>query len=326
VTGRRPTRPAAPAPPPLTEQALMLPRCSTTSDHLDEPVLGTASVVRTWLLLEHPGSWSTTALQSRRVPARVGTVLARRANRHRVRVVLIRRPGRTAPDLPLTCFAATTGPAGSWLGRLTLERAEDVLDVDLGALRAGSRSAFGPVDDPVLCVCTHGSHDPCCAERGRPVASALAARFPAQTWEVSHIGGDRFAGNVVCFPDGDYLGRLDAASAVPVVEAYLGGHYVLPHLRGRAGFAPVVQAAEILVRERLGITARHGVRVLETRQRSVDTTVRLEVSGHGQLAASVRVGATEVGRHLTCHAAHGGAPSTYRLLDLTRVPGATGSP
>ena len=205
-------------------------------------------MVRTWLLLEHPGAWASTALQSRRLPPVVRTELARRANQHRVRIVLLRRTGRTAPEQPLACFAATTGPSGAWLGGARLDMAEDVLDIDLGDLRAGAHHGFAPVDHPLLCVCTHGSHDPCCAERGRPVAAALATRFPAETWEVSHIGGDRFAGNVVCFPDGDYLGRLDAATAVPVLEAYEAGEYVLPHLRGRAGFAPIVQAAEILVR------------------------------------------------------------------------------
>jgi hypothetical protein len=230
--------------------------------------------------------------------------------------VLIRRPGRTAWNQPATCFAATTGPAGPWLGRRTLERAEDVLDVDVAQLGAGSRTGFEPVDGTVLCVCTHGSHDPCCAERGRPVAAALAEQFADETWEVSHIGGDRFAGSLVCFPDGDYLGRLDGATARPVVEAYLAGTYVLPHLRGRAGFAPVVQAAEILVRERLGVTDRHAVRVVGARRGDQTTVVQLHVSGHGTVLARMRVDAADPHRALTCHAAPSAAPPTFELLDL----------
>ena len=293
------------------------PRCSSVSEGLGEPVLGTASVVRTWLLLEHPGAWAATALQSRKFPAGVGTELARRANRHRVRVVLIRRAGRTAPDLPSSCFAAITGPTGSWLGQTTLDRADEALDLDLATLASGSRTGFEPVARQVLCVCTHGSHDPCCAERGRPVAAALAARFPEETWEVSHIGGDRFAGNVVCFPAGDYLGRLEASNAVRVLEAYVAGEYVLPHLRGRAGFAPVVQAAEILVRERLGVTARNAVTVVGARRHDHDADVRLHVVGHGEVVARMHVGAAAPERTLTCHALRQTRPPTYELLDLT---------
>jgi hypothetical protein len=302
----------APAPAPT-------PRCSWTSDSLGEPVLGTASVVRTWLLLEHPGAWASTALQSRRLPAVIRAELARRANQHRVRVVLVRRTGRTAPEQPIACFAATTGPGGAWLGRARFERPADVLDVDLAALRSGVHAGFEPVEHQLVCVCTHGSHDPCCAERGRPVAAVLAERFPAETWEVSHIGGDRFAGNVVCFPDGDYLGRLDASSAIPVLEAYVTGDYVLAHLRGRAGFAPVVQAAEILVRERLGVTARGAVRVNGARRDDHAADVRLEVDGHGEVVARMEVGAADPERTLTCHALRPAAPPTFRLVDVTRA-------
>ena len=65
-----------------------------------------------------------------------------------------------------------------------------------------------------MLVCTHGVHDTCCAIRGRPVAAALAAEWPGQVWECSHVGGDRFAPNVVVLPDGFYYGNLDPESAV----------------------------------------------------------------------------------------------------------------
>ena len=104
---------------------------------------------------------------------------------------------------------------------------------------------------------------------------------------------------------------------MPVLEAYLAGDYVLPHLRGRAGFAPVVQAAEILVRERLGITARHAVRVIGAHRDDHDAMVRLSVDGHGQLIAQMHVGAADPQRSLTCHAVRPATPPTFTLLDLT---------
>src|SRR4029453_5830608 len=59
-----------------------------------------------------------------------------------------------------------------------------------------------------------GRHGACCAERGRPVAAALAQAHPEETWEVSHIGGDRFAGNLLVLPNGLYYGRLDPGPAL----------------------------------------------------------------------------------------------------------------
>ena len=62
-------------------------------------------------------------------------------------------------------------------------------------------------------MCTHGRHDACCAERGRPVAAALTAARPEQTWEVSHVGGDRFAANLLVLPEGLYYGQVTADEA-----------------------------------------------------------------------------------------------------------------
>jgi hypothetical protein len=72
------------------------------------------------------------------------------------------------------------------------------LPTDEHLLEVLSGSDPGEVsEEPIYLVCTHGRHDACCAVRGRPVAAALAAAYPERTWECSHIGGDRFAANVV---------------------------------------------------------------------------------------------------------------------------------
>ncbi len=92
-------------------------------------------------------------------------------------------------------------------------------------------------DEPVFLACTHGRHDTCCAERGRPVAAALSQTHPEVSWEVSHIGGDRFAGNVLVLPDGLYYGRVSPDTAPALVESHLSGHLTLDLLRGRSGYA-----------------------------------------------------------------------------------------
>ena len=40
-------------------------------------------------------------------------------------------------------------------------------------------------------------------------------------WQSSHVGGDRFAGNLVVLADGVYYGRVEPSDAWPVVEAAL---------------------------------------------------------------------------------------------------------
>ena len=110
-------------------------------------------------------------------------------------------------------------------------------------------------------VCTNGARDPCCAIRGPAVAQALDRVRPGQVYECSHLGGHRFAANVLVLPDGLCFGRLDARAAPTLVDALDEGQLPLEHLRGRTAFEPAQQAAEILVRRELGLTGLDDLRL-----------------------------------------------------------------
>ncbi len=301
-------------------------RCSTQSRMLGEPLLATASTVRSWLMVEQAGGWPETALDSRAVPRSVALPLSLAANRHGVRLVLIRRPGRPAagPRVLATCFLAHTGRADPWLARLEVRDLGDLLDLDLGALAAGTVPAPAtPIAGPLFCVCTHGRHDPCCAERGRPVAAALATEFPGQTWEVSHIGGDRFAANVLCFPHGIYLGRVPAGLAADIGRRYASGEIPVDYLRGRSSDALPVQAADSFLRQERALTAIEATTPLRRQVDGDVETVTFAVADAGGAAERVRVrlrvGAPGPVRALTCHVGAEVAPPAYRLLEIRRV-------
>ena len=82
--------------------------------------------------------------------------------------------------------------------------------------------------------------------------TALAAAYPDETWETTHVGGHRFAGAMLVLPHGLSYGRLDRDSALAVVERSRAGELDLAHLRGRSAYDGAVQAAEITARRRLG--------------------------------------------------------------------------
>ena len=190
-----------------------------------------------------------------------------------MRILLVRRAGRRPRKGHITVFAAYADPHRPWLERGDLTDPHDILDLDLAGLREGRSPGLTRTTPAVYCVCTHGRHDACCAERGRPVASALSAAHPEDTWEVSHIGGDRFAGNLLVLPHGLYYGRLDAPSALAVAGSHEAGELDLDRLRGRSGYAMPVQAAEIALRRELGETRNDALR-LTGRKRSGDETTR----------------------------------------------------
>ena len=60
-----------------------------------------------------------------------------------------------------------------------------------------------PLGHPLLLVCTHGIRDRCCARYGQELCRNLHGLAPdGWVWQASHVGGDRFAGNLVVLPEG----------------------------------------------------------------------------------------------------------------------------
>ncbi len=297
-------------------------RCAATSAVRGDGLAGTASTVRAFLLVEDAGPWGVDALRDARLPDGLGRELQRRCDRAKVRPLLVRRPGRSGRSSQdrhpgRRVFAAYADPAAPWLEATTVTDLHDVLDLDLVGLRAGRTAGLERSTEHVFCVCTHGKHDACCAERGRPAVTALAAAHPDETWEVSHIGGDRFSGNLLVLPHGLYYGRVDARSALEIGGAHLAGELTLDHLRGRSGVAMPVQFAEIALRRELGATRDDAVRFLS---RTVDGPTTQARFALGATAYDVRV-TTEhtTPARLTCGATRDNPVPVHRLREVRVV-------
>lgn len=293
------------------------PACSAVSLACGEEMYATASLVRHWLLIEHPGAWGPVALHDSGLPRRLSDGLARAASAHGLRVLLVRRPQRPT-DGSRRCFLAHTGRHGRWIEERVLTDLDDLLDVDFSPLRHGGRVGFGRVRrDPLYLVCTNGRHDQCCANLGRPVARALHARRDGMVWESSHFGGDRFAGNLVCLPHGLYFGRLDPDHAGRVVEGYERGVVDLAHYRGRAGEPFAAQAAEHYLRAQEGFV---GVDDLLVTSHHAQAGGVVAVGFAGPLGRSyvvrVRVAPAADARRLACRAEVDARPPAYALLDV----------
>jgi hypothetical protein len=298
--------------------------CATLSRALTEAQYGTASVVRGWVLLEQPGPWGREAVTESRLEPALAAELDRAAEAAHLRLLLIRRPGRRGgPGDRRTgqaCFVAHTSQAGRWLERRDLDDPAELLELDLAAVVAGKRPRFGEaVDEPVYLVCTNGRHDRCCATYGRPAALALAASHGDLIWESSHVGGDRFAGNLVCLPGGHYFGRVGPDEAARVVDWHLAGAIDLDHYRGCCVDPPVVQAAEWFART---ATGRVGLDDLAFTSRDRlgggVQAVRFDGPG-GRVRVLLRATRDAEPRLLTCHSARPEPPLTFDLLEVAEA-------
>jgi hypothetical protein len=300
--------------------------CARTSWHLQEPLLATASQVRRWVLVEQPGSWGRDALLESGLPAGVGEELTRRCRDLRARPLLIRRGGGR-DDGSRRVFVASSAAGASWLERFDLDGPDEVLDLDLTPL-AEDRGVGGERVEPrLLLTCTNGRHDACCAEFGRGVATALDEHLGEAAWECSHIGGDRFAANVLALPQGVYYGRVSVAAAVGIARLHAEGRLSLPHYRGRSVWAFDVQAAETLLRLHLGADGIEDVvPVAVDRARPGTARVELQVDDQ-RWRVELEITADPREQRMTCSATTAGCPPRYTAREIAPVAaGGSGVP
>jgi hypothetical protein len=224
-----------------------------------------------------------------------------------IRPVLIRRFGRADRSRTRRWALVDSRPGQEHVRWGDLPSDDHLLEVLAGNDRGT------PSVEPVYLVCTHGRHDACCAVRGRPVASALAAAYPDRTWECSHIGGDRFAANVVVLPHSLFYGHVPPARAVELAKQYDAGTVVPDLLRGSGAFIPPVQAAQHFARL-AGQSPAIGELVPRQVQQVTGNRWRVVLaSSNGPVSVEVSAHLETVDARLTCA---GSSPSQARRFEL----------
>ncbi|HEV7656884.1 MAG TPA: sucrase ferredoxin [Mycobacteriales bacterium] len=236
------------------------PGCATVARTLGETPEGTATPMRSWVLIEHPEAWARDVADrvlAEALPGRRLRELGELRRRHGLRPLLVRRPGyRSGAPSRRTVLVGSAHPGRRWLERLEISDLRELADVDLAAVAAGQGGVGTPITEAVFGVCTHGTKDMCCATLGRPVAKALAEAAPGRVWETTHLGGDRFAGNVLVLPGGFLYGHVTSVSAPRLAAAADDGRVLPELLRGRTSVGMRAQVAEIAVRR---VTGLHGL-------------------------------------------------------------------
>jgi hypothetical protein len=286
-------------------------RCSVRALARGDSPVATASPAQRWLLIEQPGPWGRDALAESRFDQTVVPLLARRSRAENVRLLLVRRPGERLADSGRRWAYADSRPGqeGVWWS---------VRSADSDLLTAPWDGSVGERSDrPLYLVCTHGGHDACCALRGRPLARAMPAPGPVDVWECSHLGGDRFAANVVVLPHGFYYGQVPGDGA-ELVDAHERGQVALPWLRGRAGVAPPGQAAQHHARGELGLLGLDDLPVTSVQPQTspgadVERWVVTMAGPDGPVVASVESRPSATADRLTCRATHAAHSRTWHV-------------
>ena len=227
--------------------------CSEMSLALNEPMPGTADPTDVWLLLEYNASWAGKANVANtldrdflewwlRVPAMFeGLGL-------RTRQQFIRQPDIASKGVRF--IISMVAPYGNETFQFQFENYSEFMRFDWVALLDEPEN-FGEarITESNYFVCTNGKRDICCARLGLKTYLQLRKMLSKRVWQITHLGGHRFAPNVLVLPNPVMYGRVFADDVANFVVQIESGKLDIDRVRGRPLYEPAAQAAEIYLLE-----------------------------------------------------------------------------
>jgi hypothetical protein len=201
--------------------------CSDRSRGMQEDPIGTATPIETYVLLESSLPWAGDAWDTPSLPSELRAAIAHiKTHYPQTRCLLINQDQtRFRRQRSLIVYQRQARSLVSRFDRyeFVIDRPEDAIDIlkSFFAKRFSTRFVVRPTQD--VLICTHGSHDRCCARHGNPfyvqarrMVQSLSA--DVQVWRCSHFGGHRFAPTAITLPDGRVYARLDSFSLKSILS------------------------------------------------------------------------------------------------------------
>ncbi len=193
--------------------------CSEHSRQAGEDIIGSASNYQIYILVECPQPWASDAFNSRWVPENL-QILIKEVKRSKIPInflLIANNLSHKVDQTTLLIYKIKDGLGdGYYKQEFKLANIEQVAPVVRQWLLHGIPECeveTSPTRD--LLVCTHGSHDHCCARYGNPFffhATATISHLDLENiriWKSSHFGGHRFAPTLIDLPSGRYYGNLE---------------------------------------------------------------------------------------------------------------------
>jgi len=196
--------------------------CSDNSRQVQEDIIGSATNSETYILIECPPPWTSEAFNSRWVPNNLRNLVAE-VNRSKlpIRFLLIANDQSHKIDqTTLLIYQKQEGLSCGYQKRefklANIEQVAAFVKKFLWGTLPDSEIETNFTRD--ILICTHGSHDKCCAKYGNSFYFHATDNLinlcldHVRIWRSSHFGGHRFAPTAIDLPDGRYYGILDQDS------------------------------------------------------------------------------------------------------------------
>ncbi len=197
--------------------------CADAAKCAQEDIIGTASNYQTYVLIECCVPWESEALNSKQIPQNLKDLIEEvEDSKQKVRFLLINNDQTKCADQRKVLIYHKKNQelfGGYERHEFNVDSIDNVAGIVKSYL-AGEVSDCETKNNPSrdILVCTHGSHDMCCARYGNPFyaeAVAVASELgldDVRIWRSSHFGGHRMAPTAIDLTDGRYYGNLDHTS------------------------------------------------------------------------------------------------------------------
>ncbi|WP_341525265.1 sucrase ferredoxin [Nostoc sp. UHCC 0302] len=236
--------------------------CSDYSRQTGEDIIGSATNYQTYVLVECPPPWMSEAFNSKWVPRNL-RILVEEVKRAKlpIRFLLIANDSsHKVDDTTVLIYQRQEGLSNGYRKQefklANIEQVAAVVQKWLSGISSASEVNTSETRD--ILVCTHGSHDKCCAKYGNPFYFNAIATISdlyldnVRIWKSSHFGGHRFAPTIIDLPEGRYYGVLEQDSLKAILTR-TGDIQCLNKIYRGWGILPT--ALQILERE---LILRHG--------------------------------------------------------------------
>lgn len=193
--------------------------CADNSREIQEDIIGTATNYQTYILVECPTPWVYEAFNSKWVPDNL-RILVEEVQKAKlpVRFLLIaNNESHKVEETTLLIYQQQQGLSQGYRKQEfklpNIEQVAGTVSKWLAGMSVDHEIESSITRD--ILVCTHGSHDQCCARYGNPFyfysqnTIAELELNHIRIWKSSHFGGHRFAPTAIDFPQGRYYGLLD---------------------------------------------------------------------------------------------------------------------
>lgn len=196
--------------------------CSDYSRQLGEDIIGSATNYQTYILVECPQPWMSEAFQSKWVPDNL-RVLVEEVQRRKLSIRFLLIANDESHKIEQTTLLIYQKQEGLSNGYHKQEFKLPNIEQAAGVVRKwlSDGNPDYQIENSItrdILVCTHGSHDQCCARYGNPFyfyAKNIISDLQlddVRVWKSSHFGGHRFAPTAIDLPEARYYGVLDQDS------------------------------------------------------------------------------------------------------------------